>query len=265
MDVQKPNPRMTSRLAILLAIVASAIGGCTTLQTSRDPGGASVPPHLEIEIREPAVDALGQPKSELVKADDGSLQIKIPPTVLVMTYYYSGDRDFQGPMLNGGPTTIVANHPVDNQRCYVDLQLPAGAPRVYYSSRKITFDFGQRRVEVVFRKRCDPVVVYRNGPSLQTRWKRTFVDSEFAQHNKKLNATAKGVATDGAAATAQAFEWMATPFVHIAQFLPFYQWMPWNDPNYVPGAYGREYFADRKRQRAAADSIREEQTRPTIR
>jgi hypothetical protein len=70
--------------------------------------------------------------------------------VHVHRYYYSGDKEFQGPIIQGGPTVVVANHPKTGERIYVDVMLPAGAPRISYSKSSITYVFPERRVVVHF-------------------------------------------------------------------------------------------------------------------
>ena len=83
---------------------------------------------------------------------EDSATIQIPETLHVHRYYYSGDKEIQGPILHGGPTMIVANHPVCGERMYVRATLPAGAPRIAYTGRSITYVYPDRRVEVRFHR-----------------------------------------------------------------------------------------------------------------
>ncbi len=39
------------------------------------------------------------------------MKVDIAPTVHVHRYYYSGDKEIQGPIINGGPTVVVAITP----------------------------------------------------------------------------------------------------------------------------------------------------------
>lgn len=78
--------------------------------------------------------------------------INIPETLHVHRYYYSGDKEIQGPILHGGPTVIVANHPVCGERMYVRATLPAGAPRIAYTGHSITYVYPDQRVQVRFHR-----------------------------------------------------------------------------------------------------------------
>lgn len=77
-------------------------------------------------------------------------QVEIPPTLHVHPYYYSGDKEYQAQILNGGPTIIVANHPKSGDKLYIDAVLPAGAPIVAYSAHSITYVYPDRRVCIEF-------------------------------------------------------------------------------------------------------------------
>ena len=81
----------------------------------------------------------------------GGMQVDIPPAVHVHRFYYSGDKEFQGPIITGGPTVVVANHPRTGERMYIDVVLPAGAPRISYDKRGITYVYPKQRVTVNFR------------------------------------------------------------------------------------------------------------------
>ncbi len=80
-------------------------------------------------------------------------EIEIPPTLHVHRYYYSGDKIFQGPIIQGGPTVVVASHPKTGQRMYIDVVLPAGTPRIQYTGNAITYIYNatRRRVEIKFQ------------------------------------------------------------------------------------------------------------------
>lgn len=88
------------------------------------------------------------------------LQVDIPPAVHVHRYYYSGDKEIQGPIIQGGPTVIVANHPKNGTRMYVNVVLPAGAPQIAYNGNSITYVYPDQRVRVEFSNwRPDQVTV----------------------------------------------------------------------------------------------------------
>jgi hypothetical protein len=126
---------------------------------------APVPPAQEIEILDPGADPLGNPAVELAPAANGRTVVDVPRTVLVHKYYYTGDRSFQYKLMPGGPSTIVADHPRTGQRLYLEASLPPGAPRVYYDSGSIEYDYGPQGVKIVFGtgKHGPPKIVYRQG------------------------------------------------------------------------------------------------------
>ena len=89
--------------------------------------------------------------------------MQIPPLILVHRYYYSGDRSFQGPLLPGGPSILVVNHPATGQRCYIPAQMRPGAPRVTYARSSIDYDFGDGGLTLCFGMLGKPTLKYRSG------------------------------------------------------------------------------------------------------
>ena len=67
--------------------------------------------------------------------DDESRQIEIPPTLHVHRYYKSGDKGYQGPIINGGPTIMVAQYPKTGERINVDVMLPHATPEIVYTKK----------------------------------------------------------------------------------------------------------------------------------
>ena len=84
----------------------------------------------ELVVYDPGTHERGLPAVQLMPNNCGNLGVEIPPAVHVHRYYYNGDKEFQGPIIQGGPTIVVANHP-DNPGCtlYIRVNLPSGAPR----------------------------------------------------------------------------------------------------------------------------------------
>ena len=78
--------------------------------------------------------------------------VEIPPAVHVHRYYYSGDREIQGPIIQGGPTVVVARHPKTGEQMHVEVMLPAGAPRIAYNKSGITYVYPDQRVCLHFSK-----------------------------------------------------------------------------------------------------------------
>ncbi|HMP78073.1 MAG TPA: hypothetical protein PKD54_01350 [Pirellulaceae bacterium] len=184
-----------------MATWALLASGCATIGVRQVP--LPVPPHLEIEVIDPGVDPVGNPAVRLQDTGTDTTLVDIPPTVLVHRYYYSGDRSFQGPLLPGGPTIVVANHPITGERCYIELQMLPGAPRVLYSGRSIEYDYGSHSTIVRFPKRGCPTVVYRNGATFSRavadaihleEWRANWRESQlrFRENQQRCQTMAKG-------------------------------------------------------------------------
>lgn len=110
----------------------------------------TVSPADELEILDPRVDPEGKPKALMLPSPDGTQQIEIPPTIIVHRYYYTGDRDFQGPMLKGGPTVLTVQNPATGEQAYVEVLLPPGAPRIHYRRDRIVYEYRTEFITVKF-------------------------------------------------------------------------------------------------------------------
>lgn len=106
----------------------------------------------DLVVLDPGAHRQGLPAVHLEPGHDcrtaGDLVVDIPPAVHVHRYYYSGDKEIQGPIITGGPTIVVANHPKTGERMYVDAVLPAGAPRIAYDKSGITYVYPRQRVRI---------------------------------------------------------------------------------------------------------------------
>ena len=107
----------------------------------------------ELVILDPGADDRGLPGVEPVRTVDG-VEIEIPPTIHVHRYYYSGNKEYQGPIIDGGPTVVVANNPFSGEKIYIDVMLPAGAPVIAYDKLSIKYIYPNRRVCISF----DPLI-----------------------------------------------------------------------------------------------------------
>lgn len=101
----------------------------------------------DLVVYDPGVHERGLPSPELVEGG----KVDIPPAVHVHRFYYSGDKEIQGPIISGGPTVVVASHPKTGKRMYVEVVLPAGAPRIAYNKHGITYVYPDKRVSVNFQ------------------------------------------------------------------------------------------------------------------
>lgn len=199
----------------------------------------NVPPIDELEILDPRVDSEGKPQTQVLIGMNGLKQFETPPTIIVHRFYYTGDREFQGPMLQGGLTLITANDPATGEQVQIEAMLPPGAPRITYRSDKIVYDYRDRAITVRFghpgplglgiaakptisvkhhSAAVRAVADHHEQKSVHNRewWSRTGIPNalgEVKEHSKQIaNNTADAVQTVGTAATAPIkAAWRATP------------------------------------------------------
>lgn len=190
--------------------------------------GANVPPTKEIEVLDPNADPLGQPAVELNRDECGNLVVDIPPAVLVHRYYYTGDRSFQAQLLPGGPSIVVVNHPKTGERCYIDVQMMPGAPRVTYTGHSIEYDYGEHGITVHFGLFGRPSVKYRSGRT----WSKKVGNLVHAEHwrngagavKKKASAVVQHsnmMAKGAFAVTCDATGKLLLPVKNVVHVLPF--------------------------------------------
>jgi hypothetical protein len=197
------------------------------------PQSVPVPPTQEIEVLDPNVDPMGRPTVRVnpVIGPDGVARVDIPPTVLVHRFYYTGDRSFQGPMLPGGPSIIVVNHPADGERLYLEVQMLPGAPRVIYTRHEIEYNYGVQSIILSFGAHGRPKISYRQGVSLatQVRVAGAQVRQSTVRLVERTGAPAaarmvlqgtKNVAETGADHVHDIGKAVITPVVKIVQMIP---------------------------------------------
>ncbi len=152
------------KLGYAIVLGAALSIGCVSVRTGPlRPAAAPVPPSQEIEILDAGQSATAMPEIVTHIGEDGIQRVDIPPAVLVHRFYPSGDRNFQGPMLPGGPTVVSVNHPKTLEREYVLVTMPPGAPRVFYSGKSIIYDYGPQSVTLAFGPCGKPSVKYSQG------------------------------------------------------------------------------------------------------
>ncbi len=155
------GPTWPSRLAVgwLCLMLSPVIGAQETTEAGLN----------DLVILDPGKHERGLP-AVVLEAIEGGQQIDIPPKVHVHRYYYSGDKVFQGPILQGGPTMVVASHPKTGERMYINAVLPPGAPRIAYTKASITYVYTDRRVEIQFRgfphDPCVAIVKHHSGKGM---------------------------------------------------------------------------------------------------
>ena len=152
---------------------------------------------------------------ELIRDPELGWQAEVQPTLHVHRNFYNGDKEFQGPLLAGGPTVVSACHPRTGKRLYAQVNLPSGAPIIVYDEDGITYVFRDQRVVLTFRGKagCEEVVMtYKRGRGL-CRVKQEHDAALVKQHKtfsdrfplkRSLQDAAKAVQTTvkGAAGTA---------------------------------------------------------------
>lgn len=189
---------------------------------------APVPPRLEIEVLDPGVDPNGNPAVRLQDDGFGQMNVDIPPVVLVHRYYYSGNRSFQGPMLPGGPSIIVVNHPQTGERCYIPAQMMPGAPRVTYTKHGIEYDYGRHGMSVAFGLLGKPTVKYRSGYTWSQKVAHVLHAEDISQHAEKSSEhlqdswdRSKQMAKGAAVEVKDLTKSVAAPICNTLQVLPF--------------------------------------------
>ena len=120
----------------------------------------------QLEVIRPGTHERALPEVELTDTPAGDrMVVDISRTLHVHRFYYDGDREYQGPIVQGGPITVVANHPRTGEQLYVDVSLPNGAPIIAYNKSAITYVYPNRRVTIKFSryKKIGARVVYKSG------------------------------------------------------------------------------------------------------
>lgn len=141
-----------------LLLLAGAWAG--TVALAAEP---RVPYQDDVLVYDPGTHERGLPEVEFYEGDAG-LQLDVSRTLHVHRFYYNGDREFQFRLVQGGPTTVVTNHPRTGERLYIDVDLPSGIPVIAYNKHSITYAFPNKRVIIEFPTRlfkpyaCPPVV-----------------------------------------------------------------------------------------------------------
>lgn len=154
------------------------------------------------------------PGIELVLDPECGWQADIKPTLHVHRYYYNGDKEYQGPLLQGGPTIVSVCHPRTGRRLYAQVNLPSGAPIIVYDEESITYVYRDSRAVLSFhgKEGCEKVTMtYKHGQGL-CRTKQEH-NKALAKHHKEFSerfplkrsvhdaAKAVGTTVKGAAGT----------------------------------------------------------------
>lgn len=266
---------VSSVLARVCLIVALPLSFSSTLyaqthSTART-ATVAVAPVSEITVIDPQTNSEGLPQP-LVVGPLENQQVDIPPTLIVHNYYYTGNRDFRGPALPGGPSIIVATHPYTGERLYLSVNMLAGSPRVTYRKSHIDYDFGHQKVRVRF---AHPFrVVHRHQPTVSyLKGSPSKLEPAPAPGSGKVSGwvhrtglptvmgQAKTVAAGAAHSTADVIRTtgriVTTPVVQVARSTPLGGLLN-RDP-----AEAAQASRDRAVQQVSAERLRSEASIPT--
>jgi hypothetical protein len=155
----------TAHAQSLCAAAALVTLGVLTAQAGTGAGcGPNDPGLTDLVILDPHMDPNGLPAVHI----NNNRQVEIPPAVHVHRYYYSGDKEYQAPIITGGPTIVVARHPLTSDQLNIDVMLPAGAPLISYTAKSITYVYPHQRVVISFCRllSCKVKVIYVKGHGL---------------------------------------------------------------------------------------------------
>lgn len=125
-------------------------------------------------------------------------------TTHVHRFYYSGNSEFQCPIISGGRTRVVTVHPKTGEPLEFFVMLSAGAPRVVYRSDHFAYQYNDHQTVVSFPSvgfgRSKVAVHQYNGKPLRRRWDE--VVESWSEHTDAINNTntvqaAKSATQDG--------------------------------------------------------------------
>ncbi|NQT13818.1 MAG: hypothetical protein HQ582_13780 [Planctomycetes bacterium] len=236
----------------LCMVIAACVAGRAEGKEPRDSG------LNQLVVIQPGAHERGLPAVRLEPMTDGSLKVDIPRTVHVHRYYYDGDKEYQGPIIQGGPTVVVANHPKTGEQMYVNVTLPAGAPEIAYDKGGITYVYPDRRVEVKFSSRCTERVAVKHcsGQGVGrrasgARERITTASREACAGSPTLQAVGE-LATGGGGVVVGATQGVDTIFGFLVDRVQMVGQI-------LPGAAPLSSFAGERTQRAYENTIRRAQ------
>jgi hypothetical protein len=174
--------------------------GWTTVALAAEPRTAF---QNELVVFEAGTHERGFAEVELVGTEFGT-QVDVSRALHVHRTYYTGDKEFQFSLIQGGPTTVVVNHPRTGEKLYVEVDLPAGIPIIAYNQHSITYVFPDRRICIQFprfgKSACVSVVNLKGHGLMRSHIERS--QAAHARHRAALanNPLAGAVRDTGASA-----------------------------------------------------------------
>ena len=150
------------------------------------------------------------------------------PRAIYHSYYYNGDRIFQGPMFPGGPTDVHVIHPRTGDGCVFRVNLPTGAPFIEYDESSIEYYFPDIVVELNFRRSGGYDIDYRTLFNKYDREHRKFRD-------RQLRVTESAFGVDPASVGDRLLKVGQSGPLSLAGRLPFLSNLLNRDSKRVPG------------------------------
>ncbi len=150
------------------------------------------------------------------------------PRSIYHSYYYNGDRIFQGPMFPGGPTDVHVIHPRTGDRCVFRVNMPTGTPFIEYDKSSIEYYFPDIVVELNFRRSGGYDIDYR---TLFNKYSREFRKSR----DRRLRATESAFGIDPAGVGDQLLKIGQSGPLSLAHRLPFLSNLLDRNSKRVPG------------------------------
>jgi hypothetical protein len=133
-------------------VACCAVAGAVSSLTAIGPTNAAEPRAAfqnELVVYDAGTNERGLAEISLLQTEEGT-QVDVSRALHVHRTYYTGDKEFQFKLIQGGPSTVVANHPRTGEKLYIDVDLPAGIPIIAYNQHSITYVFPDRRVCIHF-------------------------------------------------------------------------------------------------------------------
>lgn len=150
------------------------------------------------------------------------------PRAIYHSYYYNGDRIFQGPMFPGGPTDVHVIHPRTGDGCVFRVNMPTGTPFIEYDKSSIEYYFPDIVVELNFRRSGGYDVDYR---TLFNKYSREFRKSR----DRRLRATESAFGIDPAGVGDQLLKISQSGPLSLAHRLPFLSNLLNRNSKRIPG------------------------------
>lgn len=207
----------------------------------------------DLVIYDPGTHEQGLPDVTFEPDGEGQ-EVDIAPIVHVHRNYYNGNQEYQGPIISGGPTVVVANHPRTGERMYLDVMLPAGAPIIEYDNSKITYVFADRRVVICFSGRNKATIKHLSGrgaariareraATAKEKHKVAVQQSTLAGALKEAACDAKKMAVGAVGVVGQT----ATAVVQTGQKIV----------SVIPGVQALQSAADQRKERLEMEGLRQ--------